>query len=274
MNNTVSTYVRNITVKKRFDELLQDKAPQFMTSLMSTINSNPLLQECTPESVVVSAIKAASLDLPIDQNLGFAYLIPYNNKKKTKTIVNDKDGKLIEKWSETSQYECQFQIGWKGFVQLAIRSGMFHRINVTDVVEGEYVGIDRRSGDVTINWDNDNASRSKKKVVGYLAYFRLVNGLEKDLYMTVGDLDAHAKRYSQTYKKGYGKWVDDKPAMSKKTVLKLLISRYGALSTSLREAIKADQSVLGDDTYDYIDNKPVDKGLDNIQEMPLTATDQ
>jgi len=222
----------------------------------------------------VSAIKAASLDLPIDQNLGFAYLIPYNNKKKTKTIVSGKDGNLIEKWSETSQYECQFQIGWKGFVQLAIRSGMFHRINVTDVVDGEYVGIDRRSGDVTINWDNDNASRSKKKVVGYLAYFRLVNGLEKDLYMTVEDLDAHAKRYSQTYKKGYGKWVDDKPAMSKKTVLKLLISRYGALSTSLREAIKADQSVLGDDTYDYIDNEPVDKAVDNIQEMPLTATDQ
>jgi recombination protein RecT len=216
------------------------------------------LQECTPESVVVSAIKAASLDLPIDQNLGFAYLIPYNNKKKTKSVNKDKDGKEIVKWTETSQYECQFQMGWKGYVQLAVRTNMYVRINVTEVVDGEYIGTDRRSGDVTINWDNDDASRSKKKVVGYLAYFRLVSGFEKELYMTVEQLEAHAKRYSQAYRSGYGKWVDDKPAMSKKTVLKLLISGYGALSTSLREAIKADQSVLGDDTYDYIDNEPVD----------------
>lgn len=252
---SLQAYLRSGAVQKTIaDSIGGDNAGNFTTSLLSVVNTNPVLQDCPPESVIKAAITAAAMKLPIDPNLGFAYIIPYNNKKKVKKTIQKPDGSSFETTTETWVTEAQFQLGYKGFIQLAQRSGQFQRINATDVREGEYQGIDRRSGELNIVWEEDDAKREKSKVIGYLGYFRLLNGFEKELYMSVDELNKHGKKYSKSFAKGYGLWKDQFDVMAKKTVLKLLISKYGALSTSLQEAIKADQASVEEDGYKYIDN--------------------
>ena len=228
-NLSIAQYVRQDAVSKRLNELLGKRAPQFVTSLVSAVNANSLLAGCKPESVLTPALTAASLDLPINQNLGFAYLIPYKNKT----------GEV-----------CQFQMGYKGFIQLAQRSGYYKTINATDVREGEMTGFDRLSGELSFEW-LDGAERSKAKVVGYVAYFQLLNGFEKSLFMTTEELEKHAQKYSKNYAKyKTGLWADNFDSMAKKTVLKLLISKFGPLNTQLEDAIQKDQTA--DD--EYVDN--------------------
>lgn len=228
-NLSIAQYVRQDAVSKRLNELLGKRAPQFVTSLVSAVNANTMLAGCKPESVLTAALTAASLDLPINQNLGFAYLIPYKNK----------GGEV-----------CQFQMGYKGFIQLAQRSGYYKTINATDVREGEMTGFDRLSGELSFEW-LDDAERSKAKVVGYVAYFQLLNGFEKSLFMTTEELEKHAMKYSKNYAKyKTGLWADNFDSMAKKTVLKLLISKFGPLNTQLEDAIQKDQTA--DD--EYVDN--------------------
>lgn len=224
-------YVKQYAVSQRLNELLGKRAPQFVTSLVSAVNANTLLAGCKPESVLTAALTAASLDLPINQNLGFAYLIPYKNK----------GGEV-----------CQFQMGYKGFIQLAQRSGYYKTINATEVRDGEIIGQNRLSGEIEFDWIEDDAEREKKPVIGYVAYFRLLNGFEKAVYWSVDKIEAHAKKYSKSYAKyGSGLWKDDFDSMAKKTVLKLLISKFGPLNTQLQEAIQKDQTIDGS----YEDNQ-------------------
>lgn len=258
-------YIRSGKVQEVIEQSLGGKnAGAFTTSLLSVVNTNPVLQDCPPESIIKAAITASALSLPIDPNLGFAYIIPYNNKIKTKETVTKADGGTFERTIERWQMTAQFQLGYKGFIQLAQRSGQFKRINATDVRDGEYLGLDRRSGEINLEFEQDEEKRSKLKVVGYLGYFRLLNGFEKELYMSVEELTAHAKKYSKSFAKGYGLWNDQFDVMAKKTVLKLLISKYGALSTTLQEAILADQAAVEEDGYKYVDNDKsiVDTGDD------------
>lgn len=229
MTNEVTRYIKDENVGKRINELLKDRAPQFTTTLMAALNSNKALNNCEPQSVVTAALTAASMDLPINQNLGFAYLIPYNNK----------GGNV-----------CQFQMGYKGFIQLAQRSGYYKTINATEVREGEIAKIDRLSGEIEFEWIEDDKEREKAKVVGYVAYFKLLNGFEKSLYWSVEKCKAHATRFSKSFKYGGGLWKDDFESMAIKTVLKQLISKYGPLNTQLQEAIVKDQTINGE----YIDN--------------------
>ena len=194
-NLSIAQYVRQDAVSKRLNELLGKRAPQFVTSLVSAVNANTMLAGCKPESVLTAALTAASLDLPINQNLGFAYLIPYKNKT----------GEV-----------CQFQMGYKGFIQLAQRSGYYKTINATDVREGEMTGFDRLSGELSFEW-LDGAERSKAKVVGYVAYFQLLNGFEKSLFMTTEELEKHAQKYSKNYAKyKTGLWADNFDSMAKR----------------------------------------------------------
>lgn len=253
---SLQAYIRSGAVQQVISESIGgDNAGNFTTSLLSVVNTNPVLQDCPPESIIKAAITAASMKLPIDPNLGFAYIIPYNNKIKTKELRTKADGSTFEVTVETWQNVAQFQLGYKGFIQLAQRSGQFKRINSSDVREGEYIGTDRRSGEVEFDFIADDKERNKAKVIGYLGYFRLNNGFEKELYMTVEELTAHAKKYSKNYAKyGTGLWKDQFDVMAKKTVLKLLISKYGALSTSLQQAIRADQASIDGDGYNYVDN--------------------
>lgn len=274
---SLQAYMRSQNVQERLEALLQDRAPQFTTSLMSLINSNPVLQECKPESVFAAAITAAAMDLPINPNLGFAYIIPYKNKKKIKEEYVDGQGVTKTRDKYIYVYEAQFQMGWKGFVQLAQRSNTYRLINSTDVRQTEYKGENHLTGEYDIKWVKNEERRVKLPIIGYLAFFRLHNGFEKALYMTVEDLQAHAKQYSKAYASGYGMWVDGFDKMAKKTVLKLLISGYGQMSTQMQKAILADQASLEEDSYNYVDNdkdtKP-DEAAKAPAAEPTTTADE
>lgn len=222
-------------------DVLGEKAQSFVANLTALVSNDKKLQECEPVTIMHAAITATALELPLDKNLGFAYVIPYQNKR-------------------AGVSEAQFQLGAKGITQLAIRSGQFVRINVSDVREGELKGFNRLSGDITFDWD-ETAEREKKKVVGYVAYFRLVNGFSKTMYMTVEEIEAHARRYSQTYgsKNDYvrsqSKWSTDFDAMAQKTILKRLLTKFAPLSVDMQTAFQADQSVQREaGAYTYVDN--------------------
>ena len=216
--------------------VLAERKGEFINNLTAVVANDTKLQACEPVTLMYAALKATALRLPLDPNLGQAYIIPYKNSRERKT-------------------EAQFQIGWKGFIQLAIRSGQFQAINTTDIREGELQGYNLMTGEVNVQAVPD---RENKPVVGYLAYFKLTNGFAKSLYMTAEEIEQHATRYSQSYRGKYkdsSLWATDKDAMAKKTVLKLLLNRYAPLSVDMQTAVQADQSVLrGDGKLNYVDN--------------------
>ena len=220
------------SVKQRFKEILGQKAPGFISSILSVTNSNALLQKAEPTSIMNAAVIAATLDLPINGSLGFAYIVPYNG-------------------------QAQFQIGYKGLVQLAMRSGQYKTINVSEVYEGEIKSVNRFTGEYEFG------DKTSDKVVGYMAYFKLINGFEKYMYMTKEEAEKHGKKYSQTFKRGTGLWASEFDTMSKKTVLKMLLSKFGILSIEMQRGIQFDQSVVHGDinnieeaTAEYVDNEP------------------
>lgn len=216
--------------------VLAERKGEFINNLTAVVANDSKLQACEPLTLMYAALKATALRLPLDPNLGQAYIIPYKNNRERKT-------------------EAQFQIGWKGFIQLAIRSGQFQTINATEIREGELQGYDLMTGEVKVQAVE---GRESKPVIGYLAYFKLTNGFAKSLYMTAEEIEQHATRYSQSYRGKYrdtSLWATDKDAMAKKTVLKLLLNRFAPLSVDMQSAVQADQSVLhGDGKLDYVDN--------------------
>lgn len=222
-------------VKNKFHEMLGKRATAFMTSVLQIVNSNDLLKKADPMSVYNAAAVAATLDLPLNNGIGFAYIVPYNTK----------DGCV-----------AQFQMGYKGFKQLAIRSGQFLLMNESDVREGEIKNHNRLTGEIEFAWIQNTADRLTKKVIGYVSYFKLVNGFEHTLYMTSEELEAHGKRYSQTYKRGFGLWKDDFSGMCLKTVVKLNLSKNAPLSVDMQKAITVDQSAVKNEEtedVDYVD---------------------
>lgn len=249
-NTTTITELRSITtspyMQDKFKEVLGRKSAGFIASLLSVVSTNDLLSQADPKSILNAAMIAATLDLPINQNLGFAYIIPYNDRKSGLVLA-------------------QFQMGYKGFIQLSMRSGQFKTINVSDVKEGEIVTRNRLTGEIQFSWKD--AGRDSLKTVGYVAYMSLINGFEKTLYMTVEELQKHGMQYSQSMKKGYGLWKDDFDAMASKTVIKFLLSKYAPLTTEMQTATLADQAVVtGEDQFEYVDNKPeslTDKALES-----------
>lgn len=230
--------ITNTEVQSYLSQVLGEKKSSFVNNITALVANDVKLQECKPMSLIYAGIKATALDLPLDQNLGFAYVIPYRCKTGT---------------------EAQFQMGYKGFIQLAIRTGQFRTINVTEVVDGEVASENLITGEIQFVRAKD---RSSKPVVGYVAFFSLLNGFSKMLYMTVDDIKAHAKRYSQTFSSSKdwvresSKWTTDFDAMAKKTVLKLLLNRYAPLSVEMRTAVVSDQAVLNAEGQpeEYIDN--------------------
>jgi len=228
---TVESLLNRKEIKQRFTEIMGEKAPLFISSILSAVNTNPQLKQCEPMSVVASAAIAASLDLPINSNLGFAYLVPYYIKGILK---------------------AQFQVGYRGFIQLAIRTGQYKIINASVVYEDELVRNDRITGDMEF----DYSKKKSDKAMGYVAYFKLLNGFEKYYYMTAEEIEKHAKRYSQAYqKRGDSLWHTQKDVMALKTVLKLALSKYGILSIEMEKAITYDQAVIKEDnTPEYPDN--------------------
>lgn len=229
MTTQVSTreFFQQGSVQAKFKEMLGKRATQFITSVMQVASSNSLLAKATPQSIYGAAVTAAVLDLPIQNNLGFAYIVPFGG-------------------------QAAFMIGYKGIVQLALRSGQFKNISVTEIYEGQIVSENPLKG-----YEFDFTKKDSDKIIGYAAYFSLINGFEKTEYMSKEKLEAHGKKYSQTYKRGGGLWRDDFDAMSKKTILKLTLSKYAPLSVEMQKAITFDQAVTTDgETVDYPDNGP------------------
>jgi recombination protein RecT len=239
---TITAYMNNEAVRRSIEQVLGDRTNQFVTSVASLVTSNSSLTECDKKTLMSACLTAAALNLPINQNLGFAYIIAYNNRKKTNG-------------SYTWVKEAQFQMGYKGFIQLAMRSNQYKLINVSEVRDGEIKKFDRLTGEIKFKWIDDKTEREKAKVIGYVAYLKLKNGFSKTLYMTNEELEKHGTRYSKMMQSGKGLWKDDFDAMAKKTVIKLLISKWGIMTTELETAQIADQAIINDDGYDYPDNK-------------------
>lgn len=231
-------------IKNKFEEMLGKKSASFLSSVISAVSANTALSKSDPMSVVSAAAIAASLDLPINSSLGFAHIVPYNTK-------------VGKEWVSMAQ----FQMGWKGFVQLALRSGQYRKINLTPVYNGQIKKHNLFTGDIELS-ETPVTDFSFENQIGYLLYFSLLNGYEKYFYMSKKECESHGKKYSQSFKKGYGLWVDNFEAMSLKTVAKLGLSRYGMLSVDMLQAIESDQAViLENEQIDYVDNKEETKQI-------------
>ena len=232
---TLKSMINDERTKNKFKEMLGNKAARFLTSLMNTTNGNAQLQQADPNSILKAGAIAATLDLPIDPNLGFAYIVPYNNKGKN---------------------EAQFQMGYKGFVQLAIRTGQYKRINVTELYEGQFESYDPITDELKYNLDN----RLSDEITHYVAYFQTINGFEKYNVMSKEKIENHAKKFSKTYSYKGSSWQTNFNTMAKKTVLKLLLSKFGILSIEMQTAQKADQAVIrefdkNNIEVEYVDNE-------------------
>lgn len=238
VNALMNSLLDSEGMRARFDSLLGKRAPQFVSSLITLVNADANLQKAfyeAPMTIIQAGLKAASFDLPIEPSLGFAYIVPFNNYK---------DGQ--------KRTEATFVMGYKGLVQLCLRTGAYSRIpDAVDVREGELVSYDRLTGDAVFNWIEDEDEREKKPVVGYVGYFRLKNGAEKTLYMSKKQIDAHEKKNRKGQYMGKG-WKDDYDAMAKKTVIRRLINHYGLMSIDYQEGdeatVRAAQAVMTDES--------------------------
>lgn len=217
--------------KKRLNELLGARTPQFVSSIVSMVNADINLQKVfyqAPVTIIQSALKAASYDLPIDQNLGYAYIVPFSNSKK------NADGTF------SKTMEASFILGYKGMLQLALRTGVYKTINVIDIREGELIKYDRLTEEMEFDFIEDEEEREKLKIIGWCGYFKLINGTEKKIYMTTKQIEAHEKKYRKGQYMSKG-WKDNYDEMCMKTVLRKLIGKWGLMSIDYQ---KADKSVL------------------------------
>lgn len=226
VNQIMNSLLDGEKLRGRFDELLGKRAPQFISSVVSMVNADPSMQQAfceAPMTVIQSALKAATFDLPIDQNLGYAYIVPFKNKKK-----ND-DGT----W--TKKMEASFILGWKGMHQLALRTGAYKTINVVDIREGELKSYNRLTEEVDLVFIDDEDKREETPIIGYLGYYKLVNGAEKTIYMTTKQIENHEKKNRKGEYQGKG-WRDDWDAMARKTVYRRLIGKWGVMSIAYQTA--------------------------------------
>lgn len=230
------------SVMEQFNNALAKSAPTFVASVIDLYNGDTNLQQCEPKAVVMEALKAAVLKLPINKALGYAFIIPFNNS------VKDDKGNWVKKMVPT------FQMGYKGFIQLAMRTGQYRTINADVVYEGELRKANKLTGEIAFDGE-----KKSDKVVGYFCYFELLNGFSKTLYMTVEQMAEHAKRYSKGLKKETTVesllnlsnlpvapdsktvgWMGNFHGMAVKTVIRNLLGKYGYLSVEMQQAIVND----------------------------------
>lgn len=209
------------------------RVQRFVASITSAVATNPVLQECDPSTVIAGALVGESLNLSPSPQLGQYYLVPFNNTKK-------------------GCKDAQFQLGYKGYIQLALRSGYYKHLNVIAVKAGELVRFDPLTEEVEVNLNPDELARENSATVGYLAMFEYLNGFRKTIYWSREKMEAHALRYSKGYaaKKGYTFWEKDFDAMAFKTMLRQLISKWGVMSIDLQTAFEKD--AVEEEPADYL----------------------
>lgn len=252
----VKQMVSEENVKKKFTEVLGQKAPQFLATITNVVAGSAQLKKCDANSIMSAAFVAATYDLPIDSNLGFSAIVPYNEN-----VYNPQ----TRQWEKYPR--AQFQMMYKGFIQLAIRSGYYEKMNYAVVYEDELISYNPITGEIEFVTDFSKCTQRNNgetdKVAGYYAWFRLKTGFRQELYMSKAEVDNHAKKYSQSYRndlsenKKKSKWTTDFEAMALKTVIKLLLSKWGILSIDMQRAIQDDQKVYDEDgNASYGDNQP------------------
>jgi recombination protein RecT len=238
VNNLMSTMLDGEGLRKRFDDLLGKRSAQFISSIVSLVNADANMQAAfyeAPMSVIQAGLKAATFDLPIDQNLGYAYIVPFKNK-----------GKMT----------ANFILGWKGMHQLAIRTGAYKTINVVDLREGELKSYNRLTEEIEIDFIEDENEREAKPIIGYVGYYRLVNGAEKTIYMSTTQIANHEKKFRKGDYMGKG-WKDDWDAMARKTVYRKLIGKWGVMSIEY-QTTKEGQNLAEQMKEEYIDSASID----------------
>ena len=247
----LSNFINSDAVKNKFTEVLGEKSNGFIASLLSAVSQNDMLKNADQNSIYLSAMMAASLDVPINSNLGHAYIIPFNTKQK--------DGSY--------KVMAQFQVSAKGFKQLAIRSGQFKYISDAVVYEGQLV-----NENPLIGFEFDWKAKISDKIIGFVSYFQLLNGYESTYYMTTEEMQKHGGKYSKTYGQTYGLWKTDFDKMGLKTVTKLNLSKNAPLSISMQRATMADQAVIkkyDPQNEDVLDIETV--YVDNDDKLPSKA---
>ena len=249
----LTAYLTQDAVKRQINSVIGGKDGQrFISAIVSAVNTNPTLQECTNQSILSGALLGESLKLSPSPQLGHYYLVPFNDKNKGKV--------------------AQFQLGYKGYIQLAIRSGQYKKLNVMAIKEGELEYFDPLNEDIKINlMVEDWNAREQAETVGYYAFFELTNGFRKAIYWSKEQMEAHAMKYSKGYqaKKGYTFWEKDFDGMAYKTMLRQLISKWGIMSIEMMSAMDSDMAVINEDgTKDYVDTEEV------VDMEPVTSEQQ
>ena len=241
---SLQTLMGNAGVMAKLNSVLGNdkKAAAFASSVISVANGNSLLRNANPMTVLGSAMVAATLDLSVVPTLGMAYIVPYKG-------------------------QASFQLGWKGLVELAMRSGQYKNIIVESVHEGELVKKNKFTGDYEFNED----AKTSDKVIGYMANFQLTNGFSKTIYWTIDEVKAHATKFSQAYRGGRNTpWITDFDAMAKKTVLKALLSKFGPKSLQMQQAVVFDQASVKPKTDE---NGEMDLNIDAFDAEYIDNTD-
>ena len=239
----MATYLTQDAVKNQINSIVGGKnGTRFITSIVSAVQTNPALQECTNQSILSAALLGETLNLSPSPQLSYFYMVPFNDTKRGVKVA-------------------QFQIGYKGLIQLAIRSGQYKKINVLSIKKGELEYFDPLNEEIKVklmvdDWD----AREKAETIGYYAMFELTNGFQKAMYWSKEQMENHALTYSQGYKakKGYTFWEKAFDRMAEKTMLKQLLSRWGIMSTELMQAIDADEAVINEDgSMNYVETEEV-----------------
>lgn len=236
---TFSAFLATDAMKKKINEMVGGKdGQQFVTAIISAVSTNPQLAECENSSIVSAALLGQALKLSPSPQLGQYYIVPFNN--------SDRGCKV-----------AQFQLGYKGYIQLAIRSGQYKKINVLAIKEGELIEYDPLNEEIKVNLIEDEELREQAETIGYYAMFEYMNGFRKTIYWTKQKMEAHALKYSKGYKakKGYTFWEKDFDGMAYKTMLRQLISKWGIMSVDMQTAMEKDMAVIKENgDYEYIDN--------------------
>lgn len=235
----ITAYLTNDAVKNQINNVIGGKnGTKFISAVVSAVNNNPALQECTNQSILSAALLGESLRLSPSPQLGQYYMVPFNDKNKGKV--------------------AQFQLGYKGYIQLAIRSGQYKKLNVLAIKEGELIRFDPLEEEIEVRLIEDEEERENAPTIGYYAMFEYTNGFKKAMYWSKKKMEAHALKYSKGYqaKKGYTFWEKDFDGMAYKTMLRQLISKWGIMSIEMASAIDSDMAVINEDgTKDYVENE-------------------
>ncbi|MFQ9342357.1 MAG: recombinase RecT [Enterococcus gallinarum] len=237
-------------MKKKFTDILHEKSDSFMGSLMTLVGGDNYLSQAEPMTIIASALKAATMDLPIDKNLGYAYVVPFNRSEK-----------VGNKWVKNN--EAQFILGYKGYIQLAQRSGQYKALNALAIYDGQLIDWNPLTEEFTF----DYKAKVSDEVIGYVGFFELLNGFKKTVYWTKQEIESHRIKNSKAYDKEKlsGAWVDNYDSMAIKTVLRNMLSKWGLLSVEMQSAITSDEKVFRvDENNDLIE----ETDLSDMEPMP------